>query len=42
MDKLTKEEMNIVKKYEDVFKMIIRNQLSCLVSLNLYLREFIM
>lgn len=26
MDKLTKEEMNIVKRYEDVFKTIIRNQ----------------
>ena len=26
MDKLTKEEMNIVKRYEDVFKMIITNK----------------
>ena len=26
MDKLSKEEMNIVKRYEDVYKMIIRNQ----------------
>jgi hypothetical protein len=26
MDKLTKEEMKIVKRYEDVYKMIIRNQ----------------
>ena len=26
MDKLTKEEMNIVKRYEDVFKIIITNK----------------
>lgn len=26
MDKLNKEEMNIVKRYEDVFKMIITNK----------------
>lgn len=26
MDKLTKEEMNIVKRYEDVYKMIITNK----------------